>query len=83
MNNLYVDEELIKGYVIDIKTYMIRELKKYITISEDEIDFSITLVNDVNEVLQVIKDLKNNEFVVLKYHPMGSWYLEEGEDNNE
>lgn len=82
MDILYVDEELIKGYVKDIKTYMIRELKKYITIGE-EIDFSVELVNDINKVLQTIVDLKDSEYVTLKYNPMGAWYLESESDKND
>ena len=76
MKKLVVNEEEIRGNVKDIKNYMIKELWEYMGTYTEQIETLTDMIYNVNNILQVISDLSDRDYVILKYNPMGSWYLE-------
>ena len=76
----YISEELIKGK----PTKLIEEMSK-------EITTQISSINDNNyenvcdnmkliaEILEILFEHIEDEYVELKYNPMGSWYFAEDE----
>lgn len=81
MNKLVVNEEEIKGFVKDIKAYMINELYTYIVDYPAEKGEIISIIHATDEILQTIIDCDDNNYVTLRYNPMGAWYIENDEED--
>ena len=74
----YISSEIIAGqpYFVEdeIKRDIIGQLQRLKGNNYEDICFNMRLMADVIEILE---NYINDEFIVLKYNPMGAWYKEE------
>lgn len=78
-----ITDELIKGDPLTIesilKTEIANQILKMGAFDYENVCFNMRLIADIFEILE---DNINKEEITLKYNPMGSWYLDE-EDQDE
>lgn len=80
MNNFYINDEIMQGKPYQIQDYLKAELANQILKMDyktiENTCFNMRLFADVFELLE---EHINDDFIVLKYNPMGSWYIAEKE----
>lgn len=81
MSNLYVSEEEIYGKPIQIEQYFQREIANQILkMGGNDAENVINNMRATADVFELLEEYINDDFIVLKYNPMGSWYIEEDYD---
>lgn len=82
-----IDEEIMYGsaetLLNDVKKEIIEQIKGIESDNYENVCYNMRVIADVIEILQENIG-KEDDFIVLKYNPMGAWYKEEeNEDNKE
>lgn len=81
MENLLIDDEIMQGKPYIIQDYLKRELANQILQMDyktlEDTCYNMRLFADVFELLG---EHINDNFITLKYNPMGSWYIESEEN---
>lgn len=74
----YISSEIIAGQPLTIENEIIRDIIGQLQVLKgdnyEDICFNMRLTADVIEILE---EYINDEFIVLTYNPMGAWYKED------
>lgn len=80
MNNLIINEEIMQGNPVQLQSYIKKEIANQILSMDyktiENTCYNMRLFADVFELLE---EHINDEIITLKYNPMGSWYIDEEE----
>ena len=78
MNNVFISEELISGNPLMIEETLQREIaNQVLKMSGKDYENVCNNMRMTADVFELLEDHINDEFITLKYNPMGSWYIEE------
>lgn len=81
MNNMYISDEVISGKPSQLEQYFKEEIANQILkMSGKDFENVINNMRLVADVFELLEDYINEDFIVLKYNPMGAWFVEEDED---
>lgn len=75
MNNVYISDEVISGTPYMIEVALQRELANQIlNMNNNNIENVIDNMRLYADVFEILEKHINDEFITLKFNPMGSWY---------
>lgn len=81
---LIMDEEIIGGTPLhiemELKREMIQQIQDLGANNYEDITMNMRLFSHIFEILE---ENINEDFILLKYNPMGSWYKEEDKEEIE
>lgn len=74
---MIINDEIIQGDPLTIEKELKREISNQILEFDgndyENVCYNMRLIADIFEILE---EHINDDFITLKYNPMGSWYLE-------
>lgn len=78
MNNVFISEELISGNPLMIEETLQRKIANQILkMSAKDYENVCNNMRVFADVFELLEEHINDEFITLKYNPMGNWYIEE------
>ena len=78
MNNILITEDLIQGQPLRIERELQKEISNQIlTLNGGNYEDVCTNMRLFADVFEILEDHINEDFITLKYNPMGAWYYEE------
>lgn len=83
--DLIINEELMTGKPYNIERELQRELANQIlTLNGNNYENITNNMRELADVIEILEEHINDDFIILKYNPMGAWYVdEEGEQDYE
>lgn len=81
MNNLIIEEEYIKGQPLQIESYLKIEMANQILkMGANDYENVVDNMRMTADLFEIIEENINKDIIILKYNPMGSWFLSEEEE---
>lgn len=78
MTNLIINDEIIQGQPLAIEKHIKMELANQILqMSGNDYENVTNNMRMVADIFEILEEHINDNFITLKYNPMGSWYLEQ------
>lgn len=82
--DLIINEELMQGQPYAIERELQRELTNQIlTMNGNNYEDVATNMRQLADVIEILEEHINDEFITLKYNPMGAWYISEEDGKGE
>ena len=87
-NAVLISDEIMTGRPYNIERELQRELvNQILTLNGNNYEDVTTNMRQLADVIDILEEHINDEFIVLKYNPMGAWYISEedgkGDGNDE
>ena len=80
MNNLFIDNETMQGEPYLIESHLQRELAyQILKMSGNDYENVCNNMRIYADVFELLEEHINDDFITLKYNPMGTWYIESEE----
>lgn len=77
MNNLLINEEIMQGKPYQLQDYLKREIANQIlSMDYKTIENTCNNMRMLADVFELLEEHINDNYISLKYNPMGSWYIE-------
>ena len=75
---MIINEEIIQGKPLEIERQLQLEITNQI-LKLNGADYENTCQNmrTVADIIEILEEHINDDFITLRYNPMGAWYLEE------
>lgn len=77
MNNIIITEDIMQGKPLTIERELQREMAEQIlTMSGNNYENVCNNMRVFADVIELLEEHINEDFITLRYNPMGSWYIE-------
>lgn len=77
MNNVIITEDIMQGKPLAIERELQRETAEQIlTMSGNNYENVCENMRVIADVIELLEEHINEDFITLRYNPMGSWYIE-------
>ena len=81
MNNAIINDEIMEGKPLQIEMELQRELASQIlTLNGSNYENICNNMRMLADVFELLEEHINEEYIKLKYNPMGSWFLVETQE---
>lgn len=81
MNGLLINEEIMQGKPYQLQDYLKREIANQIlSMDYKTIENTCNNMRMLADVFELLEKHINDNYITLKYTPMGSWYIENEEN---
>ena len=78
MTNLIINDEIIQGQPLAIENQLKIEIANQILkMSGNDYEDVTNNMRMVADIFEILEEHINDDFITLKYNPMGSWYIEQ------
>lgn len=83
MNKVYISEELICGEPGRVENCLRIELvNQILKMSGNDYENVCNNMRMTADLFEILEEHINDEFITLKYNPMGSWYIAENDERH-
>lgn len=78
MTNLIINDEIIQGQPLAIENQLKIEIANQILkMSGNDYEDVTNNMRIIADIFEILEEHINDNFITLKYNPMGSWYIEQ------
>lgn len=77
---MIINEEIIQGKPLEIERQLQLEIANQILkMGGNDYENTCQNMRMVADIIEILEEHINEDFITLRYNPMGAWYLEEEE----
>ena len=78
MTNILINDEIIQGKPIEIERQLQIEIaNQVLTLNGNNYENICDNMRMFADIVEMLEEHINEEFITLKYNPMGSWFIDE------